>query len=121
MFVDRILKKSEDCMLSNKLIIVAMAMGSLIACSKQLVKEEPGSENIAIVDSIDQNSCILKAQVKVRMTGYAERRDDYTEQDDIRLAKNAAVEQGGNTIYRLDHPEDGKGTQSAVYQIYNCN
>jgi hypothetical protein len=55
------------------------------------------------------------------MTGYAERRDDYTELDDIRLAKNAAVEQGGNTIYRIDHPEDGKGTQSAVYQIYNCS
>jgi hypothetical protein len=28
---------------------------------------------------------------------------------------------GGNTIYRIDHPEDGKGTQSAVYQIYNCS
>ncbi len=27
----------------------------------------------------------------------------------FRLAKNAAVEQGGNTIYRIDHPEDGKG------------
>ena len=39
----------------------------------------------------------------------------------FRLAKNAAVEQGGNTIYRIEHPEDGKGTQSAVYQIYNCS
>ena len=75
----------------------------------------------AFANSIDQSNCTLKAQVKVRMTGYAERRDDYTEQDDIRLAKNAAVKQGGNTIYRIDHPEDGKGTQSAVYQIYNCS
>ena len=108
-------------MLQKKMIITALAMSFLVACSKQLVKEEPGSENVTIANSIDQNSCILKAQVKVRMTGYAERRDDYTEQDDIRLAKNAAVEQGGNTIYRLDHPEDGKGTQSAVYQIYNCS
>ena len=108
-------------MLQNKMIIAALAIPFLVACSKQLVKEEPGSENVTIASSIDQNSCILKAQVKVRMTGYAERRDDYTEQDDIRLAKNAAVEQGGNTIYRIDHPEDGKGTQSAVYQIYNCS
>ena len=108
-------------MLLNKIIIVAMAMPFLIACGKSFVKEEPGSENVTIAKSIDQDKCALKAQVKVRMTGYAERRDDYTEQDDIRLAKNAAVEQGGNTIYRLDHPEDGKGTQSAVYQIYNCN
>ena len=108
-------------MLLKKLILIAFAMPFLVACSKQLVKEESGSENIAIVDSIDQNSCTLKAQVKVRMTGYAERRDDFTEQDEIRLAKNAAVEQGGNTLYMLDHPEDGKGTQSGVYQIYNCS
>ena len=108
-------------MFNNKIIIVAMVIPFLIACSKSYVKEEPGSESVTIANSIDQSSCTLKAQVKVRMTGYAERRDDYTEQDDIRLAKNAAVEQGGNTIYRIDHPEDGKGTQSAVYQIYNCN
>lgn len=108
-------------MLSNKIIIAAMAISFLIGCSKSFVKEEPGSENVTIAKSIDQDSCTLKAQVKVRMTGYAERRDDYTEQDDIQLAKNAAVEQDGNTIYRIDHPEDGKGTQSAVYQIYNCS
>ncbi len=105
----------------NKMFIAVMAMSFLIACSKQLVKEEPGSESVTIANSIDQSSCTLKAQVKVRMTGYAERRDDYTEKDDIQLAKNAAVEQGGNTIYRIDHPEDGKGTQSAIYQIYNCS
>ena len=108
-------------MLRNKIIIAATTIPFLIACGKSFVKEEPGSENVTIVNSIDQDRCTLKAQVKVRMTGYAERRDDYTEQDDIRLAKNAAVEQGGNTIYRLEHAEDGKGTQSAVYQIYNCS
>ena len=108
-------------MISKKIILATMAIPFLLACSKSYVNEEPGSENVTVADSIDLESCNLKAQVKVRMTGYAERRDDYTEQDDIRLAKNAAVEQGGNTIYRIDHPEDGKGTQSAVYQIYNCS
>ena len=108
-------------MLNNKIIIAAMALPFLIACGKSFVKEEPGSENVTIVDSIDQNSCVLKAQVKVRMTGYAERRDDYTVQDEIRLAKNAAVEQGGNTLYMISDPEDGKGTQSGVYQVYNCS
>ena len=107
--------------MGDKIIIAAMVVPFLIACSKQLVKEEPGSENVTIANSIDQDSCILKAQAKVRMTGYAERRGNYTELDDIQLAKNAAVEQGGNTIYRIDHSEDGKGTQSAVYQIYNCS
>ena len=108
-------------MFNNKILLASIAIPLLISCSKSLIKVEPGSESVTIANSIDQDSCILRAQVKVRMTGYAERRDDYTEQDDIRLAKNAAVEQGGNTIYRIDHPEDGKGTQSAVYQIYNCS
>ena len=108
-------------MLRNKMIIVVLVMPFLFACSKQLVKVEPGTENVTIVESIDQSSCLLKAQVKVRMTGYAERRDDYTMQDEIRLAKNAAVEQGGNTLYMINDPEDGKGTQSGVYQIYNCS
>ena len=107
-------------MLGNKIIIAAMALPFLVAC-KSFVVAEPGSENVTIANSINQDRCTLNAQVKVRMTGYAERRDDYTEQDDILLAKNAAVEQGGNTIYRIDHPEVGRGTQSAVYQIYNCS
>ena len=59
----------EDSKLGNKIIIAAMAIPFLIACSKQLVKEEPGSESITIANSIDQDSCILRAQVKVRMTG----------------------------------------------------
>ena len=107
-------------MLSNKIMIAAMTLPLLVAC-KSFVESETGSENVTIANSIDQDSCTLNAQVKVRMTGYAERRDDFTEQDDILLAKNAAVEQGGNTIYRIEHPEDGQGTQSAVYQIYNCS
>ena len=101
-------------------MIAAMTLPLLVAC-KSFVESETGSENVTIANSIDQDSCTLNAQVKVRMTGYAERRDDYTEQDDIQLAKNVAVEQGGNTVYRIQHPEDGQGTQSAVYQIYNCS
>ena len=107
-------------MLIKKIIIVVMTLPLLVAC-KSYVKAEPGSESVTVANSIDQDSCVLKAQVKVRMTGYAERRGNYTELDDVQLAKNAAVDQGGNTIYRIDHPEDGKGTQSAVYKIYNCS
>jgi hypothetical protein len=70
-------------MLSKKIIIATIAVPFLIACSKSYVKEEPGSENVTIANSIDQSSCTLKAQVKVRMTGYAERRDDYRWEYDI--------------------------------------
>lgn len=108
-------------MMSKKVILATLAIPFLIACSKSYVEVEPGSENVTVANTIDQSSCTLKAQVKVRMTGYAERRDNYTELDHIQLAKNAAVEQGGNTIYQINHPEAGKGTQSSVYQIYSCS
>ena len=91
-------------MMSKKVILATLAIPFLIACSKSYVEVEPGSENVTVANTIDQSSCTLKAQVKVRMTGYAERRDNYTELDHIQLAKNAAVEQGGNTIYQIDHP-----------------
>ncbi|MBT3826877.1 MAG: DUF4156 domain-containing protein, partial [Nitrosomonadales bacterium] len=81
----------------------------------------PGSESVNLVKSVNQNQCTLKGQSKVRITGYAERRGNYTEQDLIQLAKNAAVEQQGNTILMIDNPEKGKGTQSAIFQTYSCN
>ena len=64
-------------MLNKKIIIAAMALPLLVAC-KSFVEVEPGSENVTLANSIDQESCTLNARVKVRMTGYAERRDDYT-------------------------------------------
>ncbi len=104
-----------------KKIIIAASIPFLVACGPEYVEVKPGSENVNLVNSIDQSQCSLIAQAKVRITGYAERRGNYTEKDLIQLAKNAAVEQQGNTVYRIDHPENGKGTQSATYQIYNCS
>ena len=93
-----------------------------VACGgPQYVEINPGSENVNVANSIDQSSCTLKGQAKVRITGYAERRGNNTERDLIQLGKNAALEQGGNTIYKIDHPEKGQGTQSATYQIYSCS
>ena len=46
-------------MLRNKIILAAMAMPFLIACGKSFVKEEPGSENVTIAKSIDQDKCVL--------------------------------------------------------------
>ena len=93
-----------------------------IACGgPQYVDKNTGSENVNVVNSIDQSSCTLKGQAKVRITGYAERRGNNTERDLIQLGKNAALEQGGNTIYMIDNPEKAQGTQSATYQIYNCS
>jgi len=106
----------------NKKIIIATTLTFLAACGgPQYVEVKTGSENINVVNSIDQSKCELKGQAKVRITGYAERRGNNTESDLIQLGKNAAVESQGNTIYMIDHPEVGKGTQSAVYQVYNCS
>jgi hypothetical protein len=108
-------------MLKKKIIIATIAIPLLGACGPQYVEVKSGSEKVNIVNSVDQGKCELKGQAKVRVTGYAERRGNNTEKDLIQLGKNAAAEQQANTIYMIDHPETGKGTQSAIYQIYNCS
>ena len=52
-------------MLSKKIIIATMAVPFLIACSKQLVKEEPGSENVTIANSIEKATALLKHRLKL--------------------------------------------------------
>tara|TARA_B100000768_G_scaffold135730_1_gene126609 strand:+ start:190 stop:516 length:327 start_codon:yes stop_codon:yes gene_type:complete len=108
-------------MFAKRIIITAVLPFALACGGPQYVEVEPGSEDVNVVNSVDQSKCEHKGQAKVRITGYAERRGNNTESDLIQLGKNAALENQGNTIYMIDHPEAGKGTQSAVYQIYNCS
>ena len=92
----------------------------LISCGgAKFVQESPGSEDINLVKSIDQNQCEYKGEVKNKVKGYS---DDFlgtSEKNLIQLGKNAAVEKKGNTIIMLNYIQH-KGTQSALFKIYAC-
>ena len=71
----------------------------LVSCGgAKFVQESPGSEDVNLVKSIDQNQCEFKGEVEDKVKGYS---DDFlgtSEKNLIQLGKNAAVEKKGNTI-----------------------
>ena len=92
----------------------------LISCGgAKFVQESPGSEDVNLVTSINQNKCEYKGEVKDKVKGYS---DDFlgtSEKNLIQLGKNAAVEKNGNTIIINDYKEH-RGSRSALFKIYFC-
>ena len=104
--------------LKNK--IFSLFFLSLISCGgAKFVQESPGSEDVNLVTSVDQNQCEYKGEVKNKVKGYS---DDFlgtSEKNLIQLGKNGAVEKNGNTIIMSNYVQH-RGTQSALFKIYVC-
>ena len=92
----------------------------LISCGgAKFVQESPGSEDVNLVTSIDQNKCEYKGEVKNKVKGYTDNFHGTSEKNLIQLGKNAAVEKKGNTIIMSNYVQH-RGTQSALFKIYVC-
>jgi hypothetical protein len=104
--------------LKNK--ILSLVFLPLISCSgAKFVQKSPGSGDVNLVTSVDQNQCEYIVKVKDKVKGYS---DDFlgtSEENLIQLGKNAAVENNGNTIIMFNYKEH-RGTQSALFKIYVC-
>jgi len=91
----------------------------LISCGGvRFVQESPGSENVNLVKSVDQNQCEFKGEVKNKVKGYSDS-NGISEKNLIQLGKNAAIEKNGNTIIINDYKEH-RGSRSALFKIYFC-
>ena len=105
-------------LLIKKIILVLFFF--LISCGgAKFVQESPGSENVNLVTSINQNQCEFKGEVKDKVKGYSNDFIGTSEKNLIQLGKNAAVEKNGNTIIMSKYKQY-KGTQSALFKIYAC-
>ena len=92
----------------------------LISCGgAKFVQESPGSEDVNLVTSIDQNQCEYKGEVKDKLKGYSDDFFGNSEENLVQLGKNAAVEKNGNTIIMKEYLQH-RGTQSALFKIYDC-
>ena len=91
----------------------------LISCGGvKFVQESPGSENVNLVKSVDQNQCELKGEVKNKVKGYTDS-NGISKNNLIQLGKNTAVEKNGNTIIMSEYKEH-RGSRSALFKIYFC-
>ena len=92
----------------------------LISCGgAKFVQESPGSEDVNLVTSINQNKCEYKGEIKNKVKGYSDDFQGTSEKNLIQLGKNAAVEKNGNAIIMFNYKEH-RGTQSALFKIYFC-
>ena len=92
----------------------------LISCGgAKFVLESPGSENVNLVTSINENKCEYKGEVKNKVKGYSDDFQGTSEKNLIQLGKNAAVEKNGNAIIMFNYKEQ-RGTKSAFFKIYFC-
>ena len=92
----------------------------LISCGgARFVQESPGSEDVNLVTSIDQNQCEYKGEVKNKAKGYTDS-NGISEKNLIQLGKNAAVEKNANTIIMSEYKEH-RGSTSALFKIYFCS
>jgi hypothetical protein len=92
----------------------------LISCGGvKFVQKSPGSEDVNLVTSIDENKCEYKGEVKNKVKGYSDDFHGISEKNLIQLGKNAAVEKNGNAIIMLGFKEH-RGAQTALFKIYFC-
>ena len=90
---------------------------TLSACS--FVEQKPGSENVVVTTKDQVSSCtsIGKSRVTVLSEiGFADLMESYVAEKLDLMGKNAGIDQGGNTVVKLEEPEPGV----AVYGIYKC-
>ena len=104
--------------LKNK--ILSLIFLPLISCgTSKFVQESPGSEDVNLVTSVDQNQCEYIVEVKNKVKVYTDDFFGTSEENLIQLGKNAAVEKNGNTIIMSEYQQH-RGTQSALFKIYAC-
>ena len=97
--------------------LIIAVITSLTACS--FVEQKPGSENVTVTDKESVVSCQSKGKSRVTVLseiGVADLMDEYVAEKLDIMGKNAAVDQGGDTIVKIEEPEPG----IAVYGIYKC-
>ena len=99
--------------------LISLAIFIIVSgCS--FVEQKPGSENVSVVNIKEAADCASKGKSRVTVLseiGVADLMDEYVAEKLDQMGKNAAVDQGGNTIAKLEDPEPGV----AVYGIFDCS
>ena len=94
-------------------------MGLLGGCASDLIKARPGSDRVSLADANQVGNCQSKGKITVSVlaeVGFVSRSVEAVEANLLQLARNGAVDAGGDTVVKGDEPEFGKRT----FEIYKC-
>lgn len=106
-----------------KRILIITAAVSMIdglgGCASSLIEVRKGSERVSLADASQVGSCQSKGEINVSVlaeAGFVSRSVESVEANLLQLARNGAVDDGGDTIVKGSSPEYGKRT----FAIYKC-
>lgn len=102
----------------NVLVFSAFVM-VFSGCASQLIEVKQGSERVSVSDANQVASCESKGKATVSVltkVGFISRSVDAVEGNLLQLARNSALDIGGDTIVKDEMPEFGKRT----FAIYKC-
>lgn len=98
---------------------IAGASVLLGACASKMVEVRPGSERVSLADAHQVASCESRGKVTVRVltkVGFVSRSVEAVESNLLQLAKNSALDEGGDTLVRQESSKFGERT----FDIYKC-
>ena len=105
--------------LRSTVSILAISAALLMSSACRWVKPVTGADAVTLVPANLVSNCAEIGGVTVSAldkVGFLERHEDEVQEDLAALAKNHAVERGGDTIVRASMLEDGK----QKFMIYKC-
>lgn len=107
---------------SRRLLLIT-AMVPLIAvlngCASNLIEVRQGSDRVSLADASQVGSCQSKGEINVSVLaeyGFINRSVEAVEANLLQLARNGAVDAGGDTVVKGNSPAYGKRT----FAIYKC-
>lgn len=106
-----------------KRILATTATASLVVglggCASSLIDVRKGSDQVPLVEASQVGNCQSKGEINVSVlaeVGFISRSVEAVEANLLQLARNGAVDSGGDTVVKGKSPEFGKRT----FAIYKC-
>lgn len=100
-------------------LTVSAMLAALGGCASNLIDVRPGSDRIAVAEPAQVAQCkhIGKTTATVlSKVAFYSRSIDQVDADLLQLARNEAVDEGGDTLVPGERPAVGK----RVFEIYKC-
>jgi hypothetical protein len=98
---------------------VALVAGLSGCASSKLIGVHEGADQVTLANASEVGSCQSKGKVTVSVmseVGFITRGAEAVEANLLQLARNAAVDGGGDTVVKGNSTEYGKRT----FEIYKC-
>ncbi len=99
--------------------VLAAAPFALGACASKMVEVRPGSDRVSLAYAHQVTSCESRGKVTVSVltkVGFVTRSVEAVEANLLQLARNSAVDEGGDTLVRKESARFGERT----FDIYKC-